>query len=96
MQQVLSLYNSRGYLFAKVQLDSLVLEDKLTAYIGIEEGKPLRVNNYIFRGNKVTKDKTLLQLSGLDNLDIITLESIMQAQENILRRVTSANASLNL
>ncbi|HOG27164.1 MAG TPA: POTRA domain-containing protein [Candidatus Cloacimonas sp.] len=86
MQQVLSLYNSRGYLFAKVQLDSLVLEDKLTAYIGIEEGKPLRVNNYIFRGNKVTKDKTLLQLSGLDNLDIITLESITQAQENILRK----------
>ena len=86
MQQVLSLYNSRGYLFAKVQLDSLVLEDKLTAYIGIEEGKPLRVKNYIFRGNKVTKDKTLLQLSGLENLEIITLESLTQAQENILRK----------
>jgi len=37
MQQTLSLYNNRGYLFAKVELDSLVLEEALTAHIGIDE-----------------------------------------------------------
>jgi len=86
MQQTLSLYNNRGYLFAKVQLDSLVLEETLTAYIGIDEGKPLRVKNYIFSGNKVTKDRTLLQLSGLENIEIITPEVLTQAEENISRK----------
>ncbi len=50
------------------------MEETLTAYIGIDEGKPLRVKNYIFKGNKVTKDRTLLQLSGLENIEIITPE----------------------
>jgi len=86
MQQTLSLYNNRGYLFAKVELDSLVLEEALTAYIGIDEGKPLRVKNYIFRGNKVTKEKTLLHLSGLENIELVTPEVLTQAEENIRRK----------
>ena len=86
MQQTLSLYNNRGYLFAKVELDSLVLEEALTAYIGIDEGKPLRVKNYIFRGNKVTKEKTLLHLSGLENIELVTPEVLTQAEENIQRK----------
>lgn len=86
MQEVLSLYNSRGYLFAQVKLDSLVLNEDLTAWINIEEGKPIRVKNYLFRGNKVTKDKTLLHLSGLDNVENITPDALTQAEENILRK----------
>ena len=94
MQQTLSLYNSRGYLFAKVELDSLVLDEALTAYIGIDEGKPLRVKNYIFRGNKVTKDRTLLQLSGLENIETVTPEVLTQAEENIRRKSYIRNCNV--
>ncbi len=94
MQQTLSLYQSRGYLLAKVELDSLVWEEALSAYIGIDEGKPLRVKNYIFKGNKVTKDKTLLHLSGLENIDLITPEVLTQAEENIQRKSYIRNCNV--
>lgn len=86
MQKILAIYHNRGYLFAKVQLDSLVAGDKLTAYLGISEGKPLRIKEYIFRGNKITRDKTLLNLSGLQNVKTFSPEVLSQAEENILRK----------
>lgn len=86
MQQILDLYNSRSYLFTKVQVDSLVQDGGFTAYIGISEGKPLRVKEYIFRGNKTTRDRTLLKLSGLSRTKMITPEVLTQAEENIRRK----------
>jgi len=86
MRQIASFYQSRGYLFAKVQLDSLVLEKGLVAYLGINEAKPMRIKEYIFRGNRITRDNTLLSLSGLQNLKVITPEVLSQAEENILRK----------
>ncbi len=84
--QILSLYHNRGYLFAKVQLDSLVNDNGLIAHIGISEGKPMRVKEYIFWGNKTTKDKTLLYLSGLQGVQTITPDALSQAEENIMRK----------
>ncbi|PKN71942.1 MAG: hypothetical protein CVU50_09525 [Candidatus Cloacimonetes bacterium HGW-Cloacimonetes-3] len=86
MQQLISLYHNRSYLFAKVQLDSLVLKPELTAYIGINEGKPLRIKEYIFRGNKVTRESTLLNITGLAHVKSITPAILTQAEENILRK----------
>ena len=86
MQQTLALYNNRSYLFARVQVDSLVLNGGLTAYIGIQEGKPVRVKEYIIRGNKITKDKTILRLSALNMVKNISPETLTQAEENILRK----------
>lgn len=86
MQQIIGLYHSRSYLFASVQLDSLVLNPIGIAYIGINEGKPLRIKEYIFRGNKITHDKTLLSLSGLSTAKIVTPEILSQAEENILKK----------
>ncbi len=86
MQQLISLYHNRSYLFARVQLDSLVLKPELTAYIGISEGKPLRVKEYIFRGNKTTRESTLLNISGLAHVKSITPAVLTQAEENILRK----------
>ncbi len=86
MQQIASLYHNRGYLFAKVKLDSLVLRDELNAYIGISEAKPLRIKEYVFRGNKITRDKTLLTLSGLQSQPVISPEVLSLAEENILQK----------
>ncbi|MDD4309814.1 MAG: POTRA domain-containing protein [Candidatus Cloacimonetes bacterium] len=86
MQQILAMYHNRSYLFAKVQVDSLVLNPDLTAHIGIMEGNPLRVKEYIIKGNKITRDKTILRLSALTMVKNITPEALVQAEENILQK----------
>ena len=86
MEQIISLYHDRSYLFAKIQVDSLVLAPNLRAYIGIDEGKPLRIKEYIFRGNKITRDRTLINISGLAQVKSITPAVLTQAEENILRK----------
>ncbi|HPF09321.1 MAG TPA: POTRA domain-containing protein [Candidatus Cloacimonadota bacterium] len=72
MQRVLELYQERGYLFARVQLDSIVYEQGLVAYIQIQEGKIFEPQRYHFRGNKVTREATILKNSGLLGEKIIT------------------------
>ena len=86
MEQILELYHARAYLFAAVSLDSLVQSDQLIAYIGIEEGKPLRIKEYVIRGNKITRAKTIIKLTGLNQLSTITPAALIQARENLLRK----------
>lgn len=85
-QNILDLYNDRGYLFASVQVDSLALRDGLAAYLGIDEGKPMRLEKYYFQGNKYTRDRTLSKLSGLGQNAVITPAVLRTAEENILRK----------
>lgn len=86
MENILKEYHQRGFLFAAVQLDSLVLNNNLEAYISVKEGKPFKPENYYIEGNKYTKDKTLIKISGLNELKVITPEAIETAQKNILSK----------
>lgn len=86
MERILGEYNRRGYLFAQVRLDSLALGDGLTAYIGIDEGRPLRLENFYFEGNNYTRGSTLVKLSGLQSWEAITPKALQTARENILKR----------
>ncbi|MDD4224641.1 MAG: BamA/TamA family outer membrane protein [Candidatus Cloacimonetes bacterium] len=86
MDRVLDEYHRRGYLFASVQLDSLTVEDGLTAYIGIDEGKPLKPEKFYFQGNKYTRDKTLIKLAGFNSGQVLTPEAIRAAEDNILAK----------
>jgi outer membrane protein assembly factor BamA len=83
---VLDLYQSRGYLFASVELDSLVLRDGLTAFIGVREGGLFRPERYYFEGNKHTRDDALLRLSGLSQARTVTPSVLAGAEQNILRK----------
>ena len=64
MQRVLDIYQQRGYLFAKVELDSLVQADGLSAYIKVGEGKLFEPVKYHFKGNKLSREATILKNSG--------------------------------
>ena len=87
MDRLLSLYTSRGYLFAEVSLDSLLTgSEQLSAIIRIDEGTLFRAENYLFSGNKVTRNSTLLKISGLTQVKQITPEVLAQAEENVLRK----------
>ncbi len=86
MQKVLQAYEQRSYLFAVVELDSLVQADGLTAWIGIREGKPFRLERFFFQGNQHTRDNTLVRLSGLDRARQVTPSVLAAAEQNILRK----------
>ncbi len=86
MERILDEYTRRGYLFAGVKLDSLALGDGLTAYIGIDEGRPLRLEKFYFEGNNYTRGSTLIKLSGLQSGGAVTPEALQTARENILKR----------
>jgi outer membrane protein assembly factor BamA len=83
MERILGLYTSRAYLFASVQLDSLVMTDSLQAYIGITEGKLFSPTRYIFRGNAISRESALIKSSGLSRQKTITPAIINQAEQNI-------------
>lgn len=86
LQQILDLYQRRGYLFIAAQVDSLSLDKELTAFIGVSEGKPLHLEKYYFQGNKYTREQTLVKLAGLGQNAIITPDLLSAAEENILRK----------
>ncbi|PKN79426.1 MAG: hypothetical protein CVU48_05405 [Candidatus Cloacimonetes bacterium HGW-Cloacimonetes-1] len=85
-QQILNIYLNRSYLFARVELDSLLQDEGLRAVIRITEGKPLAIRNYIVQGNKTTKESTILNLSGINRARYITPNVLQQAEQNILRK----------
>jgi outer membrane protein assembly factor BamA len=69
-----------------VQLDSLTIEKGLTAWLGITEGKQFKPEKYYFQGNKYTKEKTLIRLSGLDQASVVNTVVLQMAEDNILRK----------
>ncbi len=87
MSQIVDLYASRAYLFASVSLDSLAITtDALNAYLNIEEGRLCKFNNFIFEGNEITTNQTLLRISGLDRMQTYSLNNLQQAEENVRRK----------
>ena len=87
MQKILEYYNDNGFLFAAVTLDSLVYnKDDLTAFCKIEEGSYCEFEKFRFRGNKVTRNNTLIKLSGLQSAEHITPAVLEKAADNILKK----------
>ncbi len=87
INKILSLYTARSYLFAQVKLDTLsVKNDKLIAVINIEEGPLFKPDKYTFIGNKITRDNTILRISGLAQTKQFTPDKLTQAENNLLNK----------
>lgn len=86
MDRVMQQYQQRGYLFVRVGLDSLVLDDPLTAWISVDEGKPQKVTGYRFRGNVVSRESYLIKSSGLSRQRVISPQALNQAAENLVAK----------
>jgi len=84
--QILDICHSRGFLFASVELDSLVLDGQLTAWLKVSEGKVFKAEKVFFQGNNYTRDRTLLKLSSINAARVITPQILDEAAQNILRR----------
>lgn len=87
MNKILNLYTSRSYLFVQVKLDSLTIEnERLLAVIGIDEGPVFKPDKYNFTGNKITKNGTILRITGLAQTKQFTPEKLIQAENNVLKK----------
>jgi len=86
MQRVSDIYQDRGYLFARVELDSLVAGEEPTAWIRVQEGNIFSPKRFHFRGNKTTRESTILKTSGLLGQSIITPAKLQQAEQNLRSR----------
>ena len=80
-------YSENGFFFAKVSLDrTSVVKNLVEIYLNINEGSYCEFKNFIFKGNKISTGKSLLNISHLDKSQKITPELIIMATENIKRK----------
>ncbi len=87
VQNIVDFYTSNGFLFADVKIDSLVkIKDFLDVYLSIDEGKFCEFDEFKFKGNKTTKDRTLLKISQLNSIETITPQILDQSAENIRKK----------
>ncbi|MCF7858445.1 MAG: BamA/TamA family outer membrane protein [Candidatus Cloacimonetes bacterium] len=95
IRQLTNYYAFNGFLFADVRLDRLVnTGDYLSAYININEGRFCDFKDYKFRGNKTTREETLIRISKLESADKITPSILQQAANNIRRKKYIKDCSL--
>ena len=87
MTELIAYYNQQSFYFAQAVVDEIVLhEDQVEIRISIDEGEYCRFQKSIVQGNKVTRRKTILQLSRLNGLETPSLYQLKQAEQNILSR----------
>jgi len=80
-------YADNGFLFADAKLDSLKNENEnFTAFIKIDEGRFCLLTEYKFKGNKTTRDETLVRISRLSRIENITPATLLQAANNIRQK----------
>ncbi|MCB5228570.1 MAG: BamA/TamA family outer membrane protein [Candidatus Cloacimonetes bacterium] len=84
--QILDICHQRGFLFASVELDSLVWDEGLVAWLKVNEGKAFTAEKVYFEGNHHTRESTLLKLSGVSNAKVVTPQILETATQNILRK----------
>jgi outer membrane protein insertion porin family len=84
IKQIIHYYNDQSFLFARATLQKIVKRDKkLKVVIKIDEGRPSKIENFKFQGNRVTSENTLIRLSGLQNYKLLTPELMRLAKDNI-------------
>jgi len=77
-------YADNGFLFADVKLDSLKNgNEEFTAFINIAEGRFCQFTEYKFKGNKTTRNETLIRISRLGRIRNINPATLHQAANNI-------------
>jgi len=87
LKAITDLYLSRGMLFIKIRLYEIVfIDDKLYAKILINEGAIVRIENFIFSGNKTIKEKDLIKYSGFKKNQIVTPLEIINAEKSLLAK----------
>ncbi|MCK5052129.1 MAG: hypothetical protein KAS53_10435 [Candidatus Cloacimonetes bacterium] len=95
LKTLAEFYADNGFLFADVKLDSLLNNnEQITAFIKIDEGKFCQFTEYKFKGNKTTRNETLIRISRLASIKNITPATLQQAANNIRQKRYIKNCEL--
>ncbi|MEA2095628.1 MAG: POTRA domain-containing protein [Candidatus Cloacimonadota bacterium] len=95
LKTLVEYYADNGFLFADVKLDSLLsINENFTAFIKIDEGRFCQFTEYKFKGNKTTRDETLIRISRLGRIRNITPAALQQAANNIRQKRYIKNCDL--
>jgi outer membrane protein assembly factor BamA len=95
LQTIVDYYTGQGFLFAKTSVDSVFYHDeKLILQINIEEGHYCRFEKFVFRGNNVTKESTLLQITQLNRQKTISPQVLNMATENLRKKPYISQAEI--
>ncbi len=88
INNLVAYLNELGYFFASVKVKKTVKinQNELSVILKLDEGDFCEFNKFVFRGNKVTSDKNLLKVSGLNEVKKITPRILKIAAENISRQ----------
>jgi len=87
MKELVEYYNQQSFYFADAKVDEIMMKDnQVEIRIVIEEGEYCRFSKSVIRGNKVTRQQTILQLSRLNGLETPSPYQLKQAEQNILSR----------
>lgn len=95
LETLTEYYVENGFLFADVKLDSLIkIDEQFTAFIKVDEGRFCQFNEYKFKGNKITRNESLIRISRLGKIRKITPTTLQQAANNIRQKRYIKNCDL--
>ena len=87
LKEITNLYTDRGYLFAESYLSDVIKhEDYLEIIITINEGKECLINKLVFKGNKVSKPKSLEKISQINGINKFNRNTLKKIENNVTSR----------
>jgi len=87
MNAIAGLYSEKGYPFCEISIDTLSIIDKeISITYRIKENDLVRIKDIVFKGNKVTKDRTFELMMNLDQNEIYDSRKIERIRRNLLQK----------
>ena len=95
-QLIINQYSSRGYFFTEVKIESIKqTESGAEINFLIKENKPFEHKYFKFRGNKVSRDYSLIKISRLNRKTVLTPNTLTQATNRLLAKSYITKCSIN-
>jgi len=95
-QLIIDQYSSRGYFFAEVNVDDMKQTDSgAEINFNVTENRPFNHKYFKFKGNKVSKDFSLIKISRLNRNTIVTPSILAQGRKRLLAKSYITECSIN-
>ncbi len=95
-QIIIDQYSSRGYFFTEVSIES-IKESESGAELNFQiiENRPFNHKYFKFKGNKVSKDYSLIKISRLSRKSQLTPNALSQSRDRLLAKSYITECSIN-
>ena len=95
LKSIVDAYGERGYPFCEVAIDSLSINnEKISVLCRIIENDFVRISELIFKGNEITKDKTLKFITNFEENEIYRNSRIESAKRNLIHKKYISDAEI--